>query len=90
MSHVIYRERTAARAAERGACPRSLHPMWSQSIADASTAPIGLATHFPAICGAEPCAGSNNNIFPRWDVFRRRKARLSLQLCGQIPEDFAK
>ena len=38
----------------------SLKPKWSNIMAADHICPIGLAIPFPAISGAEPCTGSNN------------------------------
>src|SRR5580693_10156870 len=41
-----------------------LRPKWPSIMAAVRIAPKGLATFFPAIGGAEPCTGSNIDVFP--------------------------
>src|SRR5437660_1433290 len=42
----------------------AVRPKWASIIAAVKIAPIGLARFLPAMVGAEPCTGSNIEVFP--------------------------
>ena len=44
--------------------PRRSIPRYASIIAAVKIAPKGLAMFFPAIGGADPCTGSNIEVFP--------------------------
>src|SRR5215467_8663946 len=63
-SGVVLFSRTAASTADSILSAASLNPRWFSIMAAVRIAPKGLAMFFPAMGGAEPCTGSNMDVFP--------------------------